>query len=70
MYALKIRKSDLALLTVLNGGVTPKVEKQTTYLLISIEDAENTTNKIVTERELYANHEFSAYNPLLLKLKK
>lgn len=68
-YALKIRKSDLPLLTVLNGGVTPEIEKTTTYLVITVEDAENTHNEILTERELFDTYEINAYSPLLLKLK-
>lgn len=34
MYALKIRKIDLDLLTQLNKGVTPTVEKKDTYLIV------------------------------------
>ena len=70
MYALKIRKSDLPLLTILNGGVTPKVEKKTTYLVIHIEDSEHTHNEILTQRELLMKYDISSRSPLLLKLKK
>lgn len=68
-YAIKIRKSDLALIALLNGGVTPLVEKKTTYLVFCSDD-ENVYSKIVTERELYETYEISSRSPLMLALKK
>ena len=67
-YALKIRKSDLALLTLLNGGVTPKIEKTTTYLIICPDDSG--PNEIVTQRELDQRFEVKSNSPMLFALKK
>lgn len=68
LYAIKIRKSDLELITLLNGGVTPAVEKKPTYFIF---DATwKVPNKIVTEREFLANYEISSRSPLMLALKK
>lgn len=66
MYAIKIRKSDLPFLALLNGGVEPKIEKRTTYLVIDTDGP----NRIVGERELLGFGEISARSPLLLKFKK
>lgn len=70
LYAIKIQKSHLELLTILNGGVTPQIEKRTTYLIIDA--TETIPNEIVTEREFYADPRFdiSTNSPLFLKLKK
>lgn len=65
-YALEIRKSDLPLLAVLNGGVEPKVEKTKTFLIVDPEGH----NEIVTLREFHQNYDISSNSPLLLKLKK
>ena len=70
LYAIRIRKSDLPLITILNGGVTPEIEKTPTYLVVKIEDSEHTHNEIVTERVFHQRFEISNRSPLLLKLKK
>jgi hypothetical protein len=67
-YAMLIRKSDLPLLTLLNGDVEPPL-KPKTYLVFEL-DGRNVTSKVVTERELYNLGEISSNGPLLLKLKK
>ena len=64
MYAMKIRKSNLDILTMLNEGVTPEIEKTTTYLIIRTD----APNDIVTERELHTLYDISMQTPLLLKL--
>lgn len=68
-YAIKIRKSDLPLITILNGGVTPAIEKQPTYLIFSAED-DNLFSEIVTQRELDKRFEVKQNGPLLFALKK
>lgn len=70
LYALKLRKSDLALITLLNGGVTPKIEKRNNYFLF--DDAWNSDfiPQILTEREFLSNYEFKQNSPLLLSIKK
>lgn len=65
-YAIKIRKSDLPLLAMLNGGVEPKVEKKTTFLIVDTDGP----NDIVSEREFLQTCEINSNGPLLLKLKK
>lgn len=69
-YAIKIRKSDLALITFLNGGVTPEVQKTPTYLIFSADGSSESSSKVVTERELYDHYEISSRSPLVLALKK
>lgn len=70
-YALRIRKSDLALLTLLNGGVVPVGTTKTSYLVFEVdEDGSAITSKVVTERELGLEYELGANSPFVLRLKK
>lgn len=69
-YALRIRRFDLPLLTLLNGGVVPEIDKKPTYLVVFIDNDGNTTRKIVTEREFLQNYNISEVrSPLVLALK-
>lgn len=65
-YAIKIRKSDLPLIAMLNHGVEPEIEKSPTYLIVNLDGH----NEIVTETELVKTYEFNAYGPNVLKIKK
>jgi len=65
-YAILIRKSDLPLIAALNGGIEVDIEKRNTYLIVDIDG----TNEIVTETELFRDHEINSYGPTLLKLRK
>lgn len=69
-YAIKIRKSDLDLLTLLNNGVTPEIESTTTYLIIDSDPVNAVPNEIVTEREFLQRFNISSRSPLLLRLKQ
>lgn len=69
-YAVQIRKSNLALITLLNDGVEPAIEKQKTYYVFTIDGPHDVTSTIVTERELMNTREIGANSPLFLKLKK
>lgn len=52
-YAIKIGKKHIGLLTTLNNGVAPKVEKKERYLLFTIdEDGTIVASDIVTKRML------------------
>lgn len=70
LYALKIRKSDLALITLLNGGVTPKIEKRNNYFLFDATWNSDFVPQILTEREFMSNYEFKQNSPLVLSIKK
>lgn len=68
MYAIKIRKSDLALLKLLNFGVEPKIGTKTSYLVIHLED--HVPNEVLAEKEFFEKYEPAVNAPSLLKLKK
>jgi len=71
LYALKVRKSDLELITLLNNGYTPEVKKTETYFIFEIEDGGKTIRtKVVTKREMLQNYDIYKTSPLLLRLKK
>jgi hypothetical protein len=70
MYAIKIQKSQLPLITFLNGGVTPDIEKKTTYLVFDAVLDSNVPNEIVTERELAERFDIKGWQPFVLALKK
>lgn len=48
MLIIKINKENLGLITSLNGGVTPEIEKKVTYLVVE----GGVINKIITHPEL------------------
>lgn len=68
MYAIKIRKSDLPLLALLNKGYEPAIEKTSMYLIVNPDGA----NQMVTEKEFDANYagRISSTGPALVKLNK
>lgn len=67
MYAIKITKSDLALVTLLNGGVRPELPlKGAAYLIVRLEGH----NEIVSESAFKKDYATYANGPKLLKLKK
>ena len=68
MYALKIRKSDQAILTLLNDGVPVEIPKKTSYLIVTPGESA----KVVTEREFDDNYagRLSTVGPFLMKINK
>lgn len=67
-YAILIRKSNLALITLLNDGVVPTI-KPKTYLVFTLNGPNDVTTKIVTERELANGPEIGGNSPFIMKLK-
>lgn len=67
-YAIKIRKSDLPLLKLLNYGLEPPVTNKTMYLVVHL--ANNVDNEILPEKEFFDRYEPSSNGPELIKLKK
>ena len=70
LYALKIRNSDLELITLLNSGVTPEVPKTPTYFVFDATWNSDVPNQIMTERELLKTHDLKSNGPHLLALNK
>lgn len=70
LYALKIRKSDLALIALLNGGVTPKIEKKTTYFIFDATWNSDYVPQIITERTFNQTCDIVNNSPLLLAIKQ
>jgi hypothetical protein len=70
LYAIKIQKSHLALITLLNGGVTPKVEKQPSYFIFDATWNSDVPNEIVTAREFLQRFEIFWRRSSLFKLNK
>lgn len=70
LYAIRITKSHLALIALLNEGVTPVVEKKPTWFVFDATWNSDIPNRILTEREFYNLGEISSRSPLMLKLKK
>lgn len=67
MYAIKIRKSDLALLTLLNGGVAPDTTKQNTYLIVN---PERPLENQVVNQKTFDQLGLKTHSPQLFALKK
>ena len=70
LYAIKIKKSDLALITMLNNGVTPKVEKKETYFIFDATWKTDFIPQIIETRECWNKYEIKGNSPLLLKVKE
>ena len=70
LYTLKVRKTDLALITLLNSGVPPKVEKKETYFVFDATRNSDFVPQILTKREMYNTYTIKGTSPLLLALKK
>jgi hypothetical protein len=73
VYALKVRKSDLGLLTMLNDGLVPPplTFKQDVYLVFKVDKSgKNVTTTFMTKREMYQTYDISGWSPLMLRLKK
>lgn len=69
-YALEVRSSDLALLTFLNDGISPRVTRTTTYLVFTVAPGgEAITTKVVTYRELITEYDIAGCSPLVLRMK-
>ena len=67
-YAIKIQKSHIELINMLNQGVAVDVQKGTNYFIVDTDPTG--TNEIVTERELAQRYDIAANNPFVVKLKK
>ena len=65
-YAIEIRKSDLPLLAMLNGGLEPKVQKTITFLIVDTDGP----NEIITKREFLKTRMISSRSPHVMKLTK
>jgi hypothetical protein len=70
LYALKIRKSNLGLITLLNGGVEPKVEKKESYFIFDATSNSDVPNVIVSGREFLQTYDIMSRSPLLLSVKQ
>jgi hypothetical protein len=70
LYALKIRKSDLGLITLLNGGVEPKVEKKESYFIFDATWNSDVPNVIVSNREFLQTYDIMKSSPLVLTVKE
>lgn len=70
LYALEIRKADLALIALFNdGSVIPKVEKPYKYFVFNAERDSDFSPKIITKRELLS-YDIKSTSPLLLAVKE
>lgn len=70
LYALEIRKTDLALITLLNNGVTPKIEKTKTYFIFDAEANSEMVPVILTKRQCFNTYDIKSLCPLLLAVKE
>lgn len=70
LYALKIRKSDLALITLLNNGVTPKVEKIETYFIFDTAAGSDYIPQILSKRTFLQTCDIVKSSPLMLRIKQ
>lgn len=70
LYAIEIRKSNLALITLLNSGVTPEIEKKSTYFLFDATWNTDFVPQILDSRECWNTYEIKNTNPMMFAVKK
>jgi len=74
LYALQITRRHLALVTLINGGLTPHptMTKGKHWLLFEIEEdgKDSVNHQIVPERQMMQTHDIAGNCPIFLKLKK
>jgi hypothetical protein len=74
LYTLQIRKSDLELITMLNGGLAPSdsmLSRDHWFLFEVQPDGKDTINHdIMTRREMFRTYDIAGWSPLVLRLKK
>jgi hypothetical protein len=69
LYGIKIQKSHLALIALLNAGVTPEIEKTPTWFIFDATWNSEVPNKIVTDREFLQTCEIKGWQPMLLAIR-
>lgn len=69
MYALKLRKTDLPLLTILNDGIAPEIPKTPHFLIVTPGESSEIVSEKVFIAE-YASRLSAATSPALLKINK
>ena len=73
IYAMRIKKADFALITMLNGGGAPaeSMLKKKHWLLFMVdEDGKDCTTQIITESDLFETYDIAGHSPLVLRLKR
>ena len=70
-YGMQVKESDLALMTFLNHGVAPDVEKLERYFIFEIaEDGETVINqRVMTKREMINKFDIAGTSPFIMRLK-
>lgn len=68
MYAIKLRKTDLPLLTALNGGVAPEIPKISSYLILNSDGTVSTVTEKEFDEKLAGRVSLSG--PILMKINK
>jgi hypothetical protein len=56
LYAIEIQKEQLALITLLNQGVTPAIQEEATYFVFDAEWNSEVPNQIMTQDALLEEH--------------
>jgi hypothetical protein len=73
VYALKVRKSDIGFITMMNDGCVPPPStlERETYFLFEIDDSgKNVATTFATKREMFQTHDLYVRGRYLLSLKK
>ena len=73
VYALRVRKPDLGLLTLLGDGFVPSPEalKKEHYFIFEVsDDGREITTDVMTKRQMCQTYDLYARSPQLLHLKK
>lgn len=72
LYAMRVKKADLGLITLLNDGLTPVVEnsKKSWFLFEIDNEGKNIWTDIVSERTLGQHYDVLSSSPFVVRLKR
>lgn len=72
LYAMRVKKADLGLITLLNDGLTPLVENsKKSWFIFEIDDeGRNIWTDIVSEKTLGQHYDVLSTSPFVVRLKK
>lgn len=72
IYAMRIRKSDIGIITFLNSGMTPLIEnsKKSWFIIEFNQEGEIIFTDIVSERTMAEHYDVLSTSPIVLSLKR
>lgn len=71
LYAIEVKKANLELITFLNGGMKPKIQKKKTWFLFELDESGKHTMipEIISDRDIMRSYEPYKHGPFMIRLR-